>query len=140
MSKLFLAYQNAALEANNAENQDQGAKIKAQECANIGAGIGKNIRLHAPCVVRKGLIVIRLDHPRSRASRPKVVGSTKPWSVRNAHDLSAAWLNSLGQQLVTDIREVPAGPKVCDQFGGIRRQFSGRKRNGQEPIAALVAM
>jgi hypothetical protein len=29
MSKLFLAYQNAALEANNAENQAQGAKIKA---------------------------------------------------------------------------------------------------------------
>jgi len=29
MSKLFLAYQNAALEANNAEDQDQVAKIKA---------------------------------------------------------------------------------------------------------------
>lgn len=42
-------------------------------------------------------------------------------------------------RLLTDIREAPEGPKVCDQFGGIHRQISGRKRDGQEPTAALVA-
>jgi len=80
------------------------------------------------------LIVIAPDHLRSRASRPKVLGSTKPRSVRNAHEHSAARLNSLGQQLLTNIREVPAGPKICDH-----RQYSGRKREGQEPTAALAA-
>src|ERR1700730_126576 len=60
----------------------------------------------------------RADHPRPRASGTKVLGSTKPWSVRNAHEHSAAQLNSLGQRLLTDIREVPAGRRFATSLAG----------------------
>ena len=65
-------------------------------------------------------------------------------------DLSAARLNSLGQQLLTYIRSdrtalVDYGARyraarTCDQPGGIRGQFLGCEKDGQKPANALVPL
>jgi hypothetical protein len=41
MTKLFLIYQNAAAEANNAESQDQGRKSKLRNAQTLGQELAK---------------------------------------------------------------------------------------------------
>ena len=63
-------------------------------------------------------------------------------------DLSAARLNSLGQQLLTYIRSNrtalldygASGAPHFDQPGGIRGQFLGCEKDGQKPANALVPL
>ena len=60
-------------------------------------------------------------------------------------DLSAARLNSLGQQLQSDRacrlwREISSGAPHFDQPGGIRGQFLGCEKDGQKPANALAPL
>jgi hypothetical protein len=81
----------------------RNAQISAQELANTSGSM-----LHASFERGSG------DQSRGpsspRASGPKV---TKPWPGRNAHENSAARLNSLGQQLLTDIGECRRGRRLA---------------------------
>jgi hypothetical protein len=75
MNKLFLAYQNASPEANIAENQDRGRKLKLRNAQTSAQELTKtsgSMRRSKGEAAIGRLILTALDHPRSRASRPQV--------------------------------------------------------------------